>query len=67
MSATPAPGRTHDLTRLLDDAERWANWAARMNAKALAAGLVTADELTRDRQVAQAARDQLSARLGGTP
>ena len=59
MSAAPATGRTPELARLLDDAQAWNAYADRMNAKALAAGLVTADELERNRQAAQAALDRL--------
>ncbi len=61
MSATPARGRTPELDRLIADAEAWNAWAERMNAKALAAGLVTAEELERYRAAAQAARDRLAA------
>ena len=48
MAAVPATGRTdraQDLARHVTDADAWNAYAARMNAKALAAGLVTAAEL----------------------
>ena len=63
MGAVTATSRTHDLTRLLEDAERWNAYAAKMNAKALAAGIVTAEQLERDRQASQAALARLRARL----
>ena len=59
MSATPATCRTADLDRLLADAVAWNRYAERMNAKVLAAGLVTAEELARDRQACQAALTRL--------
>ena len=63
MGAVTATSRTHDLTRLLEDAERWNAYAAKMNAKALAAGIVTAEQLERDRQASQAALARLTSRL----
>ena len=50
-----------ERAQLIADAEAWNRWAARMNAKALAAGLVTAAELARDRQASQAALARLQA------
>ena len=41
--------------QLIADIEAWNCYAARMNAKALAAGLVTAEELARDRERARCA------------
>ena len=63
MAAVPATSRTHDLTRLLEDAERWNAYAAKMNAKALAAGIVTAEQLERDRATTEANLARLRARL----
>ncbi len=65
MAVVPATGRTdraQDLARRVADAEGWNAYAARMNAKALAAGLVTTDELARNRQASQAALAALTAR-----
>ena len=70
-AATPATGRiqggvanvnTTNLDQLLADAEAWNRWAASVNAKALAAGLVTAAELARDRERGHAARARLYTR-----
>ena len=58
MSA--AADRAAAIARMLDDARRWNDWAERMNAKALAAGLVTAEELERNRQAAEAAIARLA-------
>ena len=55
MAATPATDRTPELARLLADAAAWNAYADRINAKALAAGLVTAEELERSRKECQAA------------
>ena len=59
MSATPATDWTHDLAQLLADAEAWNQWAAKMNEKAIAAGIVTREQVERDRQATQAALDRL--------
>ena len=59
----PRIARSEDLTRLITDAEGWNRWAARMNAKALAAGIVTAEQLRRDRQATEANLARLRARL----
>ena len=61
MAAAPATGRTPELDRLLADADPWNAYADRINAKALAAGLVTADELARNRAACQAALARLTA------
>ena len=58
MSA--AADRATAIARMLDDADRWNAWADAINAKALAAGLVTVEELEQHRAVAQAARDRLA-------
>ena len=58
MSAVP--DRAAAVARMLDDARRWNEWADRMNAKALAAGLVTAEQLERDRQSCEAAIARLA-------
>ena len=55
-----------ERARLIADAEAWNAYAAGMNAKAVAAGLVTAAEIERNRQVSQAALARLSAQ-GGQP
>ena len=44
-----------ERAQILADIAAWNRWAAGINAKALAAGLVTAAELARDRQARQAA------------
>jgi hypothetical protein len=62
MAAVPASGRTQELAQLLADAEAWNAWAVRMNAKAIASGLVTAEEIERSRQASQAALAALTAR-----
>ena len=62
MAVVPASGRTdraQGLAQRIADAEGWNAYAARMNAKALAAGLVTAAELARDRQASQVAQASL--------
>ena len=59
MGTTPARGRTPELDRLIADANAWNAWAEKINAKALAAGLVTAEELELNRQASQAALDRL--------
>jgi hypothetical protein len=59
MGALPATGRTPEVARLIADAEAWNAWAETINAKALAAGLVTAEELERYRRASQAALDRL--------
>ena len=66
MATVTATSRTHDLARLLEDAERWNQWAARMNAKALAAGIVSAEQLARDRATTEANLARLRARLAPT-
>ena len=50
---------TPERAQLLEDARRWNEWAAKMNAKAIAAGIVTAEQVERDRQATQAALDRL--------
>lgn len=63
MAAVPASGRTQDLAQHIADAEAWNAYAARMNAKSVMAGLVTADEIARNRQTSQAALARLSLRM----
>jgi hypothetical protein len=53
MSAAPATGRSAD-------ADAWNAWADRINAKALAAGLVTAEQLAAQRTACQAALARLT-------
>ena len=60
------PTLAEGLTQLLEDAERWNAYAARMNAKALAAGIVTAEQLQQDRQASEAALARLRAQLAPT-
>ena len=69
MSGAPTPDadRRRDLDRLVADAEAWNAHAARMNEKAIAAGLVTREQVERDRQASQAALDRLSQRAGRVP
>ena len=59
----PRIARSEDLTRLIKDAERWNRYARRMNAKALAAGSVTAEQLERDRATTEANLARLRACL----
>ena len=64
MAVVPASGRTdraQGLAQRIADAEAWNTYAARMNAKAVAAGLLTADEIARNRQASQAALASLRA------
>ena len=49
--------------QMVADAQAWNQWAAQVNARALAAGIVTAEQLERDRQASQAALARLRARL----
>ena len=56
---TPDADRRRDLDRLVADAEAWNAYAARMNEKAIAAGLVTREQVEQDRQATQAALDRL--------
>ena len=46
------------------DVEAWNCYAARINAKAITAGLVTAEEVARDRKQAQDALARLRGQLG---
>ncbi len=61
----PADGTERTIhaerAQFLADAAAWNRYARRMNAKALAAGLVTATELARDRRASQAALARLQA------
>ena len=50
-----------ERAQALADIAAWNRWAARINAQALAAGLVTAAELARDRQASQTALVRLQA------
>ena len=45
------------------DAERWNIYARKVNQRALERGLVTAEQLGRDRQASEAALGRLRARL----
>ena len=56
-----------ERARLIADAEAWNRYARRMNQKALERGLVTAEQLARDRQASEAALARLRARLAPTP
>ncbi len=62
MSVTVSPG-AEGRARLIADAEAWNRYAARMNAKALRAGLVTAEELAQDRTAAEEALGRLRGRI----
>ena len=59
----PRIARSEDLTRLITDAEGWNRWAAWVNAKALARGIVTAEQLAQDRVTTEANLARLRARL----
>ena len=62
MSGAPTPDadRRRDLDRLVADAEAWNAYAARMNEKAIAAGLVTREQVERDRAASRASLDRLT-------
>ena len=47
------------VNQLIADAERWQLWAAKMNAKAVAAGLVTLEEVQTGRMRAEAVLTRL--------
>jgi hypothetical protein len=49
----PKGGGSVSLQQLISDAEAWNEWARTMNGKALAAGLVTAEELAANRRRCQ--------------
>ena len=54
---------TPERARLIADAEAWNVYARRMNQKALERGLVTAEQLERDRQASEAALARLRAKV----
>ena len=60
MSATITP----DLIQRIADAEAWQSYAARMNQRALDAGLITEVELAPARKAAEAALARLRGRIG---
>lgn len=51
-----------DQAQLLTDADRWNEYADRMNAKAIAAGIVDAEIVAANRRRSQLARAELLAR-----
>ena len=53
-----------ERAQLLEDARRWNEWAEAMNAKAIAAGLVTAEEVAQGRTATEAALARLRGRIG---
>ena len=59
MSAVVSPERA----RLIADAEAWQAYAARMNAKAVAAGLVSAGEVAQGRTATEEALVRLRGRI----
>ncbi len=63
MSTAPARDRIADLTQFVADAEAWNAYAARMNAKASAAGLVSAEEVAQGRKAAEEALGRLRVRI----
>ena len=52
-----------ERAQLLADAERWQAYAARMNAKAVAVGLVSAEEVAQGRKAAEEALVHLRGRI----
>ncbi len=52
-----------ERARLITDAEAWNRYAARMNAKAIAAGLVSAEEVAQGRKAAEEALARLRGRI----
>ena len=62
MSAAASPG-AEGRARLIADAEGWNRYAARMNAKAIAAGLVTAEEVAQGRRASEEALARLRGRI----
>ncbi len=62
MSAAVSPG-AEGRARLIADAEAWNRYAARMNAKAIAAGLVTTEEVARGRIATEEAPARLRGRI----
>ncbi len=52
-----------ERARLLADVERWQAYAHRMNAKAIAAGLVTVEEVAQGRKAAEEALARLRGRI----
>ena len=73
MAAVTATGRTQasavsrdtalEIAQLISDAEAWNCYARKMNQRALERGLVTAEQLARDRATSEAALARLRARL----
>ena len=59
VTAAASPERV----QMIEDARRWNEWAARMNARAIAAGLVTAEEVAQGRIAAEAALTRLRTRI----
>jgi hypothetical protein len=59
VSAAVSPERA----RLIADAEAWNRYAARMNTKAIAAGLVSAEEVAQGRTATEEALGRLRGRL----
>ncbi len=62
MSAAVSPERA----QLIADAEAWQAYAARMNAKAIAAGLVSVEEVAQGRKAAEEALARLPWSAGLT-
>ena len=52
-----------EIINLINDAEAWNRYAARMNAKAIAAGLVTAEEVAQGRTATEEALGRLRGRI----
>ena len=52
-----------EIINLINDAEAWNRYAARMNARAIAAGLVTAEEVARARKATEEALTRLSGKI----
>ena len=53
-----------EIRQLVVDAERWNRWAAKVNARAVASGLVTTEEVAQGREQAQDALARLRGQLG---
>lgn len=55
-----------ELAQLVSDAQAWNRWASRINAKALAAGLVTAETLEANRQASRGASARLIEKIASS-
>ena len=63
MVAAPSP--IGEIAQLVADAEAWSHWAAKVNARAVSAGLITLEEVQANHRRAEEALRRLRLREGG--